>query len=179
MGKEIVKVKAKRIRTKESPVKHRKVRNFKTKIMERIKPKAVMMIEMYHHNGSVSHLVILTKQHKFNYGGSSYVIDEDTKIWNNSAKMYMLRYHEGFALPFNVEVSANVFKKNLPNHVEDVSTSYNPVVLKEVLKFEYAKGVIQGAEVHEFIKRSFIIIILTLGAVLLHFAVNAYKSGWI
>ena len=74
----------------------------------------------------------------------------------------MLRYHEGFALPYDVKTSGNSLRKGVIEHQDpdlmQIETSFNPYVLKEVLKFEYAKGVIQGAEISETMKRTYILI---------------------
>ena len=153
----------------------------KNRFYEKFKSANIMLMEMYHTNGTISHFIIATKVHKFEHRGMAYVIDEEKKVYCNSTKMYMLRYHEGFALPFSIDISAQKMKKASKGiqDLDEIATSFNPYVLKDVLKFEYAKGVIQGAEVSEFIKRSFFISIVTLLAVLIHLIVNAYKMGWV
>lgn len=165
-----------------------KVKRFNLGFLNRMREKWLkrytdnIMIEMHHLNGSISNIVLLKDKHKFIYGGNAYIIDEDRKIWNNSSRTYMLRYHEGFALPFEIQISGNTLKKsvrgNNDNKISQIETSFNPYVLRDVLKFEYAKGVIQGAEVSEMIKRAYFLIIITLCGVLAHLIINAVKSGW-
>jgi len=165
--------------------KHTFMKGIVKKIKDKFLPSKTYLIEMLHTNGTVSHSIISSQIHKFNYGGSVYLIDEDRKIYCNTTKQYMLRYHEGFAIPFSIEVTSQGLKKGLREHdnyaedLKEVSTSFNPYVLKDILKFEYAKGVIQGAEVSEFIKRSFILLIIILVLGLVHLALAAYKGGWI
>lgn len=163
-----------------------KPKDFKTgwkrRLKDKFRPSKTMLIEMTHMNGTCSHFFLITKVHKFNLSDRSYIVDEERKIYSNTSKIYMLRYHEGFAMPYDVNITSVEMKKALESQseeIQEIKTSYNPSLLKDVLKFEYAKGVIQGAEVHEFIKRSLLIGIVTLIAVLIHLAIAAYKGGWI
>lgn len=156
--------------------KHQLIDNVKSNF--HIKPKYIL-VEMLHHNGTLSHYKINIKHHKFKRGGMTYIVDEDRKIWSNSKKMFMFRYHEGFALPYDINISASEMKKNIPEGEHQISTAYNPSVLTDILKFEYAKGVIQGAEVHAFIKRSFLLMVIILLFVVAHLGIAAYKLGWI
>ncbi len=152
--------------------------SLKNKFLDKFRSTKPFLIEMKFYNGSKSHFVIPVKGHKFEFGGNAYIIDEEMKVFCNTSKMYMLHYHEGFAMPYLNDVSASQLKGGLGEAYKEITTSFNPSVLKDILKFEYAKGVIQGAEVHEFIKRSFIISVIILVAVLAHGIVNGYFSGW-
>lgn len=154
-------------------------RSLKARFLDKFFPSKTFLVEMNHANGTKSHMIIKGQTHKFSYKDCSYVIDEAVKTYCNTSKIYMLQYHEGFVMPFSTRIESQELKKGIPTDCADIVTSYNPVVLKEVLKFEYAKGVIQGAEVHDFIRKSFIMLIITLVAVITHFAVNAFKSGWV
>jgi len=158
------------------------MKGWKNKLRERFKPSRTMLIEMSHANGTISHFTLSTNIHKFQWNNMAYIVDEDRKLYANTSKVYMLRYHEGFALPYEIEITASKFKKALPldnPDIKEISTSYNPFVLKDILKFEYAKGVIQGAEVHEFIKKSFLLLIIIGAIQIAHLALAAYKGGWI
>lgn len=168
-----------------------KEKEFKLSLIDRVKVnwlnrgKDVILIEMLHLNGSVSNFLIVKNDHKFVYKNKIYIVDEDRKVWSNTTKYYMFRYHEGFALPYTNEVSSQTLKKGVRDHSEytdslsQIETSFNPFVLKDVLKFEYAKGVIQGAEVSEMLKRAYFLIIISILLAAAHLAVNAIKSGWI
>ena len=156
-------------------------KGFRKALKDRLFSQRTYLIEMNYMNGTCSHHFLKTQAHKFNLDKKTYLIDEERKIYSNTTKVYMLRYHEGFALPYSAEISSMELKKALEGKGEDIkeiTTSYNPSLLKDVLKFEYAKGVIQGAEVHAFIKRSLLIGIITFIAVIVHLAIAAYKSGW-
>lgn len=173
-----------KVLTKEKDMRGKKILGFIPTIAmlkDKYRPTQTILVEMLHTNGTVSHYVISSKIHKFNWNNMVYIIDEERKEYCTTSKMFILRYHEGFVLPFSLEVSAIEMKSNLPDDtaINEIATSFNPYVLKDVLKFEYAKGVIQGAEVSEFIKRGFIMAIITLVAVMAHFIAAAYKGGWI
>ena len=157
------------------------VRSIKSRLQEKFKANKNILIEMNYANGTIGYHLVTAQTHKFNFKGKSYIIDEDRKTFCTTSKMYLLRYHEGFSLPYEVVITSQQLKKSIKDNqeVKEITTSFNPSVLKDVLKFEYAKGVIQGAEIHEFIKRSFVVSIIILLAVIIHLGLNAYKSGWI
>lgn len=175
MKKRKRKEKVKRISKESNPVG--KKQEAQTNLINRVLRKRRILAEITFYNGSVSHVILPMSQHKFKYRGSTYIVDEERRVWSNSKKMFLLRYHEGFAMPYQIELSVNKMKKGVEEL--EISTAFNPNVLTEILKFEYAKGVIQGAEVHAYIKKSFIIIIITLLIGALHLGLNAFKNGWI
>lgn len=188
------KVQLQKLKERETKAKIR-IKNFtngwKQKLIDRIHPNRTILIEMLHMNGTVSHYYITSQKHKFSLKGCAYVVDEERKLYCNTSRAYMYRYHEGFSIPFSIDVTADEMKKGLKSAenydgdadgkggIKEIQTSFNPSVLKEILKFEYAKGVIQGAEIHDFIKKGLIVGIVTLISVLIHLALSAYKGGWI
>lgn len=155
-------------------------KKWRHRLKDRMFPSKTSLIEMKHINGTLSHFFIKTKVHKFKLQGKIYIIDEDRKIYCNTSQTYMYRYHEGFSVPYEITVTSQDLKKAIPEEesIQEIRTSFNPYLLKDVLKFEYARGVIQGAEVHEFIKRSLLVGIITLVAVIVHLIIAAYKGGW-
>ena len=128
-------------------------------LIDKFFPSKTLLVEMYHVNGTVSHFILKTGINKFSYKGNGYVIDEERKVYNNSSKLYMMRYHESFVMPFSVNINGQEMKDKVLNSEDanliQVSTSFNPYVLPGVLKGEYAKGVIQGAEVSDMLKKVF------------------------
>ena len=157
-------------------------KGWRNKLKDRFAGRRTVLVEMTHTNGTISNYYIKSKIHKFKWGGGEYIIDEEQKVYNNTSQTYMYRFHEGFAAPYAITVSSTSMKESLqdqPAEIKEIATSFNPSVLKDILKFEYAKGVIQGAEIHEFIKKGLIISAITLLAVLIHLGVSAYKGGWI
>ena len=155
------------------------------KIKDLFSPSFTYLIEMNHYNGTISHFIASVKRGTFKHNEGSYIIDESVKIYCNSTKLYMLRYHEGFATPIEFSVNVQELKEMLPDEMTrqdsnyKIDTSFNPWVLFDVLKGEYTKGVLAGAEVSVLIKRIFLLSMIVLGAVIIHLGLNAYKSGWI
>ena len=47
------------------------------------------------------------------------------------------------------------------------------------MKFEYARGVIQGAEIHDYLKKTFFMTIITVVVVVMSLGITAYMSGWV
>ena len=167
--------------TKRKPLNM--IKGIKNKILDRFKPSSTILVEMEHFNGTVSQFMLSAKGHKFYYNKKAYIIDEERRKYCVTSKLYKYQYHEGYALPFNHTLTAGELKKGTDDlndkEIDAVSTSYNPYVLVDVLKFEYAKGVIQGASMSEFLKRLFIISIIIMVLTLAHLLLNAVKSGWI
>jgi len=137
------------------------------------------LVEMHYANGSVQYFIVSYLDRRFMLKGRVYVIDEDVKEWCVNLRLFKLVYHEDFTLPYRSDVSADELMGGVGEGNRDIRTSFSPSVLRDVLKFEYVKGVIRGAEVSQLVKRIFIAVIVVLLAVLAHLFINAYKSGWI
>jgi len=154
-------------------------KSLKAKFYKKTDPTSIILVEMTHNNGTITHFIVKVKSMQFTYKKCAYIIDEERKQYCTSTQSYMYRFNEGFAVPYSVELTSAEMHKNLTAEVQEVSTSFNPSVLKEVLKFEYAKGVIQGAEVHDFLRKAFLVNIIILITVIIHFLLHAYMSKWI
>ena len=161
------------------------LKGFKNKMKDKFSPQSTFFIEMHHYNGTCSDFILKTQGHKFKYKGKVYIIDEEKKTFSNSTRLYKLRYHEGFCMPFSVVVSAQEMKEGIENlshsdpEIDSVKTSYNPYILPDILKMEYAKGVIQGAAVSEIIKKLLILTVIILIELTAFFGATAYLSGWL
>ena len=161
----------------------KKERNFmkgiKNKLLDKFRPSKTLLIEMMHMNGTLTHFIIAPGTHKFNYKKNVYVIDETKKIYNNSSKLYMLRYHEGFCLPYNFNISAQGFKDAIrEDEFKDIRNSFNPNVLKDVIKMRYATGVLTaGSEISNLFKRTFVVCIVNLLALLILAVAWMWKEG--
>lgn len=149
------------------------------RVMLHRKKSRKILVEMNLAQGGVLHFIAYVKGRSFLWRGSTYVVDESAGKYNFNQRMFMHRYHEHFALPVQWSVSAEELVDAAGEQAADIRTSFNPGVLRDVLKFEYAKAVIRGAEVSAMIKRVFFLAIIIAAAVLLHFGVAAYKGGWI
>lgn len=159
-------------------------KGFFDKLKDKMAPSQTFLVEMNFQNGTCGYFVVKAKHAKFIWKKQTYVIDEERKKFCNTSKLYMLRYNEGFAIPFQTSVTAADMKAELPPEYTDpssqmyIKTSFDPALLTDVLKAEYAKGVIAGAEISVYIKRMFILTIITIVIVSLHLIANAYKSKW-
>jgi len=173
-------MKKKKIKKEEKPIKAKNknlMRNIKARILDKFKPQQTYLIEMNYANGTISHFPVLSKHQKFKLGANTYIIDEDRKVYVNSSKIYMLRYHEHFTMPYDVEVNSQDMRKHASSNSPQIATSFNPSVLTEVLKGEYVKGVIQSAEGNNT-KQLLMLILLAIIISAAHFLLNASKSGW-
>ena len=155
------------------------------RIKDMFAPHRTVLVEMNFSNGTVSHYTTKTIRGYIKVKGGVYVVDESVMKYNNTSKLYMLRYHEGFAMPLSWELDAHDLKTRIPDEMFEsagqyhVITSFNPYVLIDVIKGEYTKGVLAGAEVSVILKRSFFLIIIVGAISMIHFIVHIYKAGWI
>ena len=142
------------------------------------KKSAKVHIEMNYANGSIKEFVVVTKGRIFRHGGMPYVIDGMSYRWHVGMKLPHYRYMQGFAMPIQWTVNEKKLQDAVPEGYLDITSCFNPSVLKEVLKFEMAKAVLKGAEIAEVIKRAFIISFIILLVAIVHFVVEGAKSGW-
>lgn len=153
--------------------------SLKYRFKRRFKSKDLILVEFTFKNGTVDHYIITRDHHKFKLFGNTYIIDEQQKVWNNGSKLFMFRYHEGYALPYYNKVTGDTLIAESGRTLPEISTSFNPNVLTGVLKMEYVKGVIQGGELIETVKRIMFVGIITLIIVAVQLVVTAQTQGWV
>jgi len=125
------------------------------------RPQKCFLIEMTHFSGDVAHYITPESTKKFKIGINTYVIDTTCIQHNITSKLPMLRFHEGFALPFKVIVDIEQMHDKASNEAPKTQMSYYPDVLTGVIKSEYVKGVIAGGEVAPMLKKIFIVSLIS------------------
>jgi len=125
------------------------------------KPQRCFLIEMIHFSGAIGHYITPETTKKFKIGQNTYIVDTSCTQPNITSKLPMLRYHEGFALPYTLKVDIEQMHDKAAMESPKTQMSYYPDVLTGVIKSEYVKGVIAGGEVTPMLKKIFIVGLLS------------------
>jgi len=136
------------------------------KIKDRLFPTKTYLVHMIHSNGTESHFTIKARDNgTFKKGNNTYIVDDNYKTYISTSRMYMLTYHEAFNLPIRISVDCTEMKKQGKAVAPEISTSFNPFLLEDIIVANYAKGVAQsGASFQEAIKTLMILIVLSVAA---------------
>lgn len=156
----------------DTPVKDISPHTMKDRKVRLLSRKMHIMVEMKHHNGSVRHFLVKPKGNQFQYLGNLYVIDEDAREYDISSGCFMLRYHEGCALPYRLDI------KKTDLGTAEAEVSIDPSLLADVVKGKYLQVLLRSAELDAYFRKAFILIIICLAVSLAHFVAVAYKGGW-
>lgn len=149
------------------------------KVFNRIKEQTLwrkspkkFLVEMTFSNGNVGFMVVNPIDRIWQYKGESYVVVESAAKWCGTARKAMLRYVEGYCLPVELNPEALVLRDRAAAKAPDIKASFEPSVLREVLRFEYVKAMLrsQGAII-------FIIILVACFANLLLGGIHLYMDG--
>jgi len=125
------------------------------------KPQKCFLIEMTHFSGGTGHYITPESTKKFKIGNNTYIIDTSCISPNITSKLSMLRYHEGFALPYKLSIDIEQMHDRATQEAPKTQMSYYPDVLTGVIKSEYVKGVIAGGEVAPMLKKIFIVSLIS------------------
>lgn len=133
-----------------------------TKIKLFFKGRDRMLIHMELTTGFHTQFVTTVKNNQFVYKGCSYIIDDEFKYYDLSAKMFALDYHQNINIPIQRKIPLNELKKIVESAgITDVETAINPLTLKQFIESEVIQKVMKGAEldkVFSFIKLMLILI---------------------
>lgn len=145
--------------------------DIKERTLWRKSPKK-FLIEMTFSNGNVGYMVVRPKDRIWRYKGESYVVVEAAAKWCGTEKKALLRYVEGYALPVDFSPDAVKHRDTAAAKAPDIKASFEPSVLREVLRFEYVKAMLRSM--------SGGLILIMLIVVIVNFivaAVHLYLSG--
>lgn len=140
------------------------------KVLNRVKDKALWMrspkkflVEMTFSNKNVGYLVVKPQDRIWQYQGETYIIVESMAKWCGTAKKALLRYVEGYAMPYETDADAVKMRDAAAAKAPDIKASFEPSVLREVLRFEYVKAMLRSQAAMIFV---FILIAVLLNVVL-------------
>jgi len=153
-----------------------KYKNFKQKIFDvwnpsRINTELLIMMELIA-GGFTFFFINADYKGRFEYKGGEYIIDPTLKEWCTTAKAYMLRYHQGCALPIRENIDIKKITDGTKQYYhsigeDDITTLMNPFLLKKIIESDVIQAVLSGHELTEFFRKlkSWIMVIVILGVI--------------
>lgn len=138
----------------------------------------IVLIHMELFNNFIRVFVVKGKDNGFRFKGDKYLFDDESKIYNIDAKLYMYYYHQGVCLPFKIKIPVVKTKKALESNDDvDIGYAINPSTLQRFMTAKIAEGVMKGTQLDEFFRKLQMFLIVTMVAVLVHLALFLYGSG--
>lgn len=126
---------------------------FKNNMKERFFSTKVMLIHMELRNGFHIQFIAKIRQNEFSYDKGTYIIDDDLKYYDMSAKMWSLDYHQDIAVPVLRKVPVSKIKKAIETKgITDIDTAINPITLKQFIESEVIQKVMKGEEMDKVFK---------------------------
>ena len=150
----------------------------KQKFMQNIADERKFIVNMQLRAGDWITFQAFPKDNKFTYAGGTYIIDENLKYYNRSAKSYCLNYHQDFSLPIKHEIPVTSIHKAIESTgICEVENSTNPSALTKVLEAKLGEGIAKASQLPDFIKQMRMLV--TIGAVssVVHLVLFVIKSG--
>lgn len=146
--------------------------------MDKYFPEKIVLVNMELVNGFHRTFVVKEKEEGFQFNKKKYLFDDDNKYYNMDAKLYSFDYHEGITLPIKRKIPVTDIKKVIESTEGiDVEYAVNPATLQRFMTAKLAEGVMKGTQLDEFFRKIQMFLIITMVAVLIHFALFVYGSG--
>ncbi len=151
---------------------------WRTWYLEKYQGGKTVLIHMELTNGFHRLFTIKEKEDGFVFRGKKYLFDDDSKYYNLDTKLYTFDYHEQVTLPFKRRIPVTEIKKTIESTEGiDVEYAINPSTLQRFMTAKIAEGVMKGTQLDEFMKKLQTFLLVTMIAVLVHFALFLYASG--
>lgn len=142
-------------------------------------PGRVLLINMELINGFHASFLVMESQGSFTYKGGRYVIDDDSKYYNISVKLWCLDYHETIGIPIKRINPVDTVHKIIAasNTSEQIQHAINPASLDRYVKGKVIESMMKGAALDEFMRRQYIMMILNLTVSVITLLLLAHTTG--
>lgn len=139
----------------------------------------VVLINMELSNGLHTKFIVkLKNDNTFKYKKKMYILDEDSKYYVTSSKIYAFDFHENFSIPIKRKIPMPSIRKTVEGSgLSEVEYMTNPSTLERFSISKIAEGIMKGQQIDEFFKKIQIMIIIILITVVIHLLLFAQKSG--
>jgi hypothetical protein len=148
------------------------IQSYKNRLRSIYFPLSAVLINMEMSNGNFIQFVARIKDSGFIFANGFYLIDENLKRYNQTARMYMFDYHEEMCFPVDKRIKVQDIKDELikNDHVE-LDTAINPITLQKFMESTVIQKLLAGAELEDslrFIKIMIILnVVISIGIILL------------
>lgn len=162
------------VRSRKSWFSYNKWRDFFIVLFH--KPSLVMAnIELL--NGRHRTLMVKGNANSFKFQGKEYVFDDEAKYYVSDCNLWAFDYHESFSLPIKRRIEVNDVVNAMDSLDDVVVNSTNPSTLRRFVISEVAKGVMQGAQIHDKIRMIVVLIVIGIVVGVIHLLLYAQKIG--
>lgn len=128
------------------------------------KPDSAFLMEMNLLNGDRCWFIIDAKNNKFNFKGGIYVIDSSIKRYDQTSKLYYLRYYEGFSLPVMdmPDIGEITAKTSGEFRKLNIRFATNPKSLRDFLISAAIQMALAGGQLMEWLNKTWIVLLIIL-----------------
>jgi hypothetical protein len=151
---------------------------YKYKLMNKFFPLQVVLINMQLTTGQHMEFIVRIRDGGFKFDKGFYIIDDQMKYYNMSAKMWAFDYHEELCFPITRRIDVNDIKNSLiKNSDVELETAVNPVSLQKFMESTVIQKLLAGAELDKAMSLLKILMIILLIVEVINLIVSFKGAG--
>lgn len=151
---------------------------WKYKLMNTFFPLTVVMINMQLTTGQHMEFIVSIKDGGFKFANGWYIIDDQMKYYNQSAKMWAFDYHEELTFPITRKIKVNEIKESLLTSADvELETAVNPISLQKFMESTVIQKLLAGAELDAAMALMKILLIIGLIVNIITLIVSLKAAG--
>lgn len=154
-----------------------RIEKIKYNIKERYNPSKHIMINMEFINGFHGSFTVIETDGGFVYRGQQYIFDHVSKYYSVTAKLWCYDFHEAFSLPIQRSIPFKEFRGKVIEQYPNIELAVNPKTLHEFIMAKIAEGIMRGAGFEAFLRRLFLVALITLIVTVVFMLMFMFKTG--
>lgn len=136
---------------------------FKDWYNNKYNPSRIILINMELNNGFHKTFLVKEKENGFIFNKKQFVLDSDQKYYNIDARMWGYDFHENYVLPVKRKIPVKDIRDTMKSvDMAEIEYSTNPSTLEKFISSEIAKQVLKSAQLDEWLRKMFTMILFTL-----------------
>jgi hypothetical protein len=147
------------------------------KLKERFFGSRTVVVNFEHMNGDHSTFLVIEKDGGFQRSGKFYIFDNDAKYYNASFGKWCFDYHENLTMPIKYAVNIAEIVGDVGEVHKGISLFLNPNTVKSFLVAEVAKQVLSAGNILQYLKRIFIVGIISMIILIVFMIMFMIKTG--
>ena len=153
-------------------------KQFLAKVKDKYFTHKVVVINMELLNGFHKSFVVMESDGGFKFGKGKYLLDNESKYYNTSIKMWCYDFHQAFALPIKRSIPVTDIKKAVDfSGLTEVESATNPRTLENFVKSKIAEGLFKGGKLDEWVRQIKLMSLIILIGVIVHLLLFMQKTG--
>jgi hypothetical protein len=122
-------------------------RGWKYKLYNKFFPASIILVNMQLTTGQHLQFMVRVRDGGFVFSGGFYIVDDQMKYYNMSAKLWAYDYHEELTFPITRKINVNELKESLLQSDDvQLETAINPVSLQKFLESSIIQKLLAGQE---------------------------------